>query len=142
MTQTLWEYTGMKWVRAKDGAIFGVCKGLANALDIPIGITRLLWVLSVFFLGAGVWLYLILGISLPREDKVAEAMEPYLLGVCAKISRRTQVEVGVVRFLAICLSLLSFGASLVGYIVLYFVLDEKDQKSPAAAKPSVPPSTT
>jgi phage shock protein PspC (stress-responsive transcriptional regulator) len=130
----------MKWVRAKDGAIFGVCKGVANALDISVGVTRLLWVLSIIFLGAGFWLYFILAISLPREDKTAEAMDAYLLGVCAKISKRSDVEVGVVRFLTICLSLLSFGATIVGYLVLYFVFDEKDQSS--ASKPSVPRSTT
>jgi phage shock protein PspC (stress-responsive transcriptional regulator) len=131
----------MRWVRAKDGALFGVCKGLARALDIPIGLFRIMWVLSIFFLGAGVGLYLILAISLPREDKTHEAMQPWLLGVCSKIAKRTYLEVGVVRFLTICLSLLSMGATVVGYIVLYFVLENKEPQS-SDSSPSVPPATT
>ena len=115
----------MKWVRAQDGAIFGVCKGLARAFEIPVGLFRLLWILSILFFGAGFWLYLLLAISLPREDKAVQAREPVLLGVCSKIAVRSQVEIGVVRFLTICLSLLSLGATVVGYVILYFVLAEK-----------------
>ena len=132
---------GMKWVRAKDGAIFGVCKGLARALDIPVGLFRLLWILSILFLGAGFWLYLILAVSLPREDKGVQALDSRFLGVCAKIALRSNLEIGVVRFLAICLSLLSMGATFVGYLVLYFVLEEK-KNYPSDNNASVPPLTT
>jgi len=131
----------MKWVRARDGAIFGVAKGIARTLDLPVGLTRLLWVLSVLFLGAGLGLYLILAISLPREDKAIEAIEPWLLGVCSRIALRTNLEIGIVRFLTICLSLLSLGATLVGYIVLYFVLDEKPAQT-SESKPTTPSATT
>ncbi len=131
----------IKWVRAKDGAICGVCKGLAHALDIPVGVFRLLWVLSVLFLGAGFWVYLLLAISLPREDKLVEALDPRFLGVCAKIAVRSNLEVGVVRFLAICLALLSMGATVVGYIVLYFVLDQGKTQS-SDSRPNNPRATT
>lgn len=133
---------GMKWVRAKDGAIFGVCKGLARALDIPVGVFRVLWILSILFLGAGIGLYLILAISLPREDKVVEALSPKLLGVCSKIARRTNIEVGVARFLAICLAFLSLGATVVGYIILYFVLNEAKPAQSSDNNPSIPRATT
>lgn len=126
----------MKWVRAKDGALCGVCKGIARSLDISTGLVRALWIFSVLFLGAGLWLYFILSISLPREDKITEARSPYLLGVCAAISKRTEMEVGVVRFLAICLALLSFGATIVGYIVLYFVMDKPQANS--SSNPETP----
>ncbi len=63
----------MKWVRAKDGAIFGVCKGLARTLDIPVEIFRLLWLLSILFLGAGIGLYLLLAICLPREEQTGRS---------------------------------------------------------------------
>ena len=131
----------MKWVRSKDGALFGVCKGLAKTLDIPVGIFRIIWILSVLFFGAGLGLYLILAISLPREDKIVEALDPRLLGVCCKIALRTDVEVGVVRFLTICLSLMSLGATVVGYVVLYFVLEDKATQS-SERKPSAPRATT
>lgn len=130
----------MKWVRANDGAICGVCKGLAKTLDIPVGLFRLIWICSVLFLGAGLLLYFMLAISLPREDKQVQALEPWLLGVCAKISLKTDLEVGIVRFLAISLSLLSMGATIVGYIVLYFVLDNKSYNSDN--KPTNPSATT
>ena len=120
----------MKWVRSKDGAIFGVCKGAAKALDIPVGALRLLWIFSILLFGVGLWLYFILAITLPREDKIVEAMEPWLLGVCAKVAIRTHIEVGLARFLAVCLLLLSLGTTVVGYLVLYFILDkDKDQSS-------------
>ena len=130
----------MKWVRANDGAIFGVCKGIARTLDIPVGLLRLIWILSVLFLGAGILLYLMLAITLPREDKAAEALQPWLLGVCSKIALRTDLEVGIVRFLAVSLSLISLGATVVGYIVLYFVLDNKSNYN-SDSKPSTPSAT-
>jgi len=131
----------MKWVRAKDGAIFGVCKGLARTLDIPVGVFRLVWILSILFFGAGIGLYLMLAISLPREDKAIEALDPWLLGVCAKIALRTDVEVGVVRFLTISFALMSMGAAVLGYVILYFIMDDtKTQRSESS--PSIPRSTT
>ncbi len=114
----------MKWVRARDGVIAGVCKGVARNLDIPVGVLRLVWLVGVLFFGAGLWLYIMLAISLPREDRVVQALNPMLLGVCSRIALRTHIEIGVVRFLTISLAFLSFGATVVGYIVLYFVLDQ------------------
>jgi len=131
----------MKWVRAQDGVIFGVCKGLAKTFDIQVGVFRLLWICSLLFFGAGLWLYLLLAVSLPREDKTVQALEPVILGVCSKIAVKTEVEVGVVRFLAITLGLMSMGATLVGYIVLYFVLDQKKSQT-SDSKPLTPPATT
>jgi phage shock protein C len=132
----------MKWVRAKDGAICGVVKGLARTLEIPVGVFRVIWLCSVIFFGAGFWLYIMLALSLPREDKTAEALQPWILGVCAKIAVRTDVEVGVVRFLAICLSLLSMGATLIGYFVLYFVMDDTTPSHNSDSRPNTPPATT
>jgi phage shock protein PspC (stress-responsive transcriptional regulator) len=131
----------MKWVRAKDGMLFGVCKGLARTFDVPVGLFRLAWLLSILFLGAGLGLYLLLAICLPREDKTVEALDARLLGVCAKIALRTDVEVGVVRFLATALLLLSFGACVVGYIVLYFVMDDQPRRQSSDRSAVTPPAT-
>lgn len=120
---------GLKWVRASDGAIFGVCKGVARALDLSVGIVRVLFILAVIFGGVGIGLYLLLAISLPREDKQEEAKKAILLGVCAEASRRANLEVGIVRFLTVCLTIMSCGATFVGYIVLYFVFQEKEAPS-------------
>lgn len=131
----------MKWVRSRDGALFGVCKGIANTLGISVGVFRLLWVFSVLFFGVGIALYLMLAISLPREDKAVQALEPWILGVCSRISLRTNLEVGIVRFLAISLAFLSFGATIVGYLILYFVMDESPRNHNSESKPSTPPAT-
>jgi phage shock protein PspC (stress-responsive transcriptional regulator) len=131
----------MKWVRAKDGAIFGVCKGLAKTLDLPVGIVRLCWLLSVLFLCVGAGIYILLAITLPREDKIVEAQEPWILGVCTKIAQRTEIEVGAVRFLAMAMAIMSGGGVLLAYLILYFVLDDKKIQS-SDAKPATPPSTT
>lgn len=131
----------MKWVRSSQGAIFGVCKGLAATLGISTGVFRLLWICSVLFFGVGIALYLMLAISLPREDKAVEALQPWLLAVCSKISLRTNLEVGIVRFLAISLALLSFGATIIGYFVLYFVMDDAPARVQSSeTKPSTPPA--
>ena len=132
----------MKWTRSKDGAIFGVCKGLAKTFEIPVGALRLLWILSVVFLGAGLWLYLIRAVSLPREDKAIEALDPWILGVCSKAAFRTGLEIGIVRFLAICLGIMSLGASIVGYVVLYFVFDDKKNQPSSDKSPTTPPAIT
>jgi phage shock protein PspC (stress-responsive transcriptional regulator) len=131
----------MKWVRSKDGVIFGVCKGLARTLDIPLGWFRLLWVFSLLFFGVGLGVYLMLAITLPREDKALQALDPWILGVCSRISIRTELDVGIVRFLAVSLSLLSLGATLVGYIVLHFILDRPANHN-SDNKPATPPATT
>jgi phage shock protein PspC (stress-responsive transcriptional regulator) len=130
----------MKWVRANDGAVFGVCKGIARTLDIPVGLLRLIWIISVLFFGAGILLYLMLAITLPRQDKAAEALQPWILGVCSKIALRTDLEVGIVRFLAVSLSLISLGATVIGYVILYFVLDNKPNYS-SDNKPNTPSAT-
>lgn len=130
----------LKWTRSADGAIFGVCKGVARTLDLPVGVLRLIWIASILMFGAGLWLYLALAIALPREDKIEKAKGSMILGVCSKISKRVDLEIGVVRFLAICLTFIGLGTTLIGYIVLYFVLDDKPTAS--AISPANPPSTT
>lgn len=132
----------LKWVKSSDGAILGVCKGVARALDLPTGIVRILWILAILFGGIGIGLYIMLAISLPREDRQDQALQPLFLGVCAKVAKRSQLEIGIVRFLAICLTFLSLGATLVGYIVLYFVFDDKSARHYSDNNPTSPSSRT
>lgn len=119
----------MKWTRAKDGMILGVCKGLARNLDIPVGLFRFIWLLSVLMFGIGLGIYILFAVSLPREDYTRDqAMKPMILGVCSRIAQKTDIEVGIVRFLAL-LSLLSMGATILAYIVLHFVLEKDESKT-------------
>ncbi|MBP9708768.1 MAG: PspC domain-containing protein, partial [Oligoflexales bacterium] len=45
-----------------------------------------------------------------------------ILGVCYRLSQRAQLPVGLVRFLTACLAIFSFGAVLVAYLVLFFLV--------------------
>lgn len=49
--------------------IAGVCAGVADYFDIDPAIVRLLWVLSVFAGGAGIWAYLVAWIIIPENPK-------------------------------------------------------------------------
>jgi phage shock protein PspC (stress-responsive transcriptional regulator) len=121
-----------RWTRSNVGALAGVCKGLSDALDIEVWIIRVIWLVAVLSFGTGVVLYLILAVALPRVDKLDHALDRKLLGVCARISKRYDIEVGVVRTTALVLLLMTFGAAVVGYILCYFLMPETDviPKSP------------
>ena len=130
----------MKWIRARDGALFGVCKGIARALEMPVGIVRLTWIACILLGGVGLGVYLLLAISLPREDKAYSALEPRLLGVCVKLAKKTSLEVGIVRFIALCLLFASLGLTSVLYLIGYFAMDDQDNVA-SRNKPSSPLST-
>lgn len=113
-----------KWVRSPEGILGGVCRGLAEQFGVDVWLVRLLWLFSMFFLGVGFLVYIAFWICLPRRDRLDTANEKMLLGVCARIGRRGDVETGVARLLAVFLIGTSLGAVVVGYILLYFLLPE------------------
>lgn len=56
-----------------DKIIAGVCGGIAKSLGIDSTIVRLLWaLLTLISFGAGVVLYIIAGILMPRDTDVYE----------------------------------------------------------------------
>ncbi|MGE0631078.1 MAG: PspC domain-containing protein [Pseudobdellovibrionaceae bacterium] len=114
----------LMWVRASDGMVGGVCKGLADSFGLPTWALRLAWLFLILWFGTGLLLYIICALSLPREDKIPAAMNGKILGVCAKLSKKLDVEIGVVRFIAICLLLGSAGVALFAYIIGAVVLSE------------------
>ncbi len=52
-----------------DQRIAGVASGLAEYLDIDVTLVRVLWILSIFFGGFGLLLYVILAIAIPVEPE-------------------------------------------------------------------------
>jgi len=115
------------WTRSANGKIFGVCEGLGRGLDIEPWILRLGWIFSVFIMGFGILLYILFTLALPIEGHEKEVQCPKLLGVCYRIHLKTGLEIGLVRFLCLLLGVSTFGATAIGYIILYFVLpDEED----------------
>jgi phage shock protein PspC (stress-responsive transcriptional regulator) len=113
-----------KWVRSPNGLLAGVCEGLGQSFGISPWLLRGLWLLSVCALGTGALLYVILAFCLPRADRLADAERKRVLGVCHAISQRSGIDVGAVRALAVMLAIASFGATVVGYVVLYFVMPD------------------
>lgn len=124
-----------QWVRAPDGALAGVCKGLGQSLGIKVGVLRVVWLVALLWFGTGLLLYCILAFCLPRSDKLDQALRGKLLGVCARISKRYQVEVGLVRTGFVLLALVTFGIAIIGYGLAYFLIpDQQDTlKSPSGA---------
>ncbi|MCB0341052.1 MAG: PspC domain-containing protein [Pseudobdellovibrionaceae bacterium] len=110
------------WLRAKDGKIAGVCAGVARALDVDVTLVRIAWFASIFFAFTGVLVYFVLAMALPREDLIAESQQPKVLGVCLRLARQYNVELGLIRVGALTLAILSFGGAALLYLVLHFVL--------------------
>jgi phage shock protein C len=115
----------IRFYRSNKGYLAGVCRGLAESFKMNATLLRILWLAAVCFYGFGLGLYIVLAISLPRQDQFEKAFNRRILGVCAKLSRKMKWEVGVVRSAAILLALGSFGFAILAYIVLYFSFEEE-----------------
>lgn len=114
-----------QWFRATDGLVAGVCQGVGRRLGVDPWLIRAAWLVSVLALGTGLLLYVVLAFCLPREDRLATAYDKRLLGVASRIARATGFEVGLVRTGVVLLGLASFGATVVGYFVLHFLIPDE-----------------
>ena len=117
------------WVRAEDGIIGGVCLGLARQFNLSPWLVRALWLGSATFFGTGIFLYIMCLVSFPRSDRLGSRHEKVIMGVCARIGKRGDIDVGLARLIGLFLLVFSFPVTIVGYIVLYFVLTENQNKS-------------
>ncbi|MGE0762423.1 MAG: PspC domain-containing protein [Bdellovibrionales bacterium] len=119
----------LRWVRlSNDKMVAGVASGLARQLDVDTWVIRLVWALSALItFGGSLLLYLACVIAFPRSDKADAAQKKMILGVCARIHQRGDIEVGLARLIALLLLVGTGGAALVGYIVLYFVLSKPNE---------------
>ena len=115
----------IRFYRSKKGLIAGVCSGFAESFDLNAVLVRVLWLGAVCFYFVGLGLYVVLAIALPRQEELDKAFNRRLLGVCGKLSKKMQWEVGLVRAAAIFLALGSFGFAVLAYIVLYFSFEEE-----------------
>lgn len=118
------------WVRSSNGQIAGVCRSIADRLGLDPFIVRVFWLISVFCFGTGVAVYMVLAIALPREDKLDNAANRKILGVCSRVAKRTHTDVGVVRAVALGLAVVSLGTMTLLYTVLWiaFKLAENDDQ--------------
>jgi phage shock protein C len=115
---------GNKWVRSKEGILAGVCEGVGKRFEIDPWVIRLFWMASVFLFGTGLLLYVVLAICLPREDELTQAYEKRVMGVCHRIAVNTGMEIGLVRTLTVFMGIATLGTTIMGYVILYFVVPE------------------
>lgn len=118
------------WVRENDGAIFGVCSGLAKRFEIDILLVRLAWVFSVFFFGFGLPAYIVLALSLPKEENLSKVQEPRVLGVASRFAKRFNLDIGLTRCLFLTALLCSGGSVFFIYILLHFIFPKNAINSP------------
>lgn len=111
-----------KWVRSDKGLIAGICQGLGERMGIDPILFRVMWVLSVCIFGLGLAFYLILWITLPTESKLLKAQEGKILGVCQRLGQRANVEIPLLRAIAVFTFISSCGSVLVVYGILHFIL--------------------
>ena len=111
-----------QWTRSNDGWLAGVCQGLGERFEINPNFLRLMWFISVLFFGVGLLFYFICAICLPLEGQEEEALKPRILGVCSRLSQRMDIDVGLVRVLAILIGLGSFGTTVIAYFIIHFIL--------------------
>ena len=116
-----------RWTRSDKGAVAGVCDGLGRALGIETWMLRVIWLVAILWFGTGLLLYLILAVCLPRVDKLDQALDGKLLGVCARIAKRYRIEVGLVRTAFVLMALFTFGAAILGYGLCYFLIPKTDE---------------
>ena len=112
----------IEFYRSDDGAIAGVCKGLAHRFSVDVALLRLIWIAAFLFAGSGFLFYIIFAISLPLESKLDRAYEPKILGVCSRFAKRAEIEVGIIRASACMLLIFSFGTATLGYFIAHFIL--------------------
>ena len=123
--------------RSPNAMVGGVCEGMANRYDLPVGLIRLSWLVSVLFFGTGALLYLLMWWIVPRADAVPleastwgldEAGHPQaplartevdrmFLGVCGGLARRWRMDPSLVRLGAVGLAIMSFGTSALIYLL-------------------------
>ena len=120
----------------KNGKIAGVCSGLSEYLNVDVSLIRLIWVIFTIFGGAGIFLYIIAALIIPRkfeneveiivdeedDNRLTRDMDnAVIFGVCAGIARHFNMDVSIVRIIFLLLGLY-FAAGIFLYIVLALIL--------------------
>jgi phage shock protein PspC (stress-responsive transcriptional regulator) len=57
--------------RSKDGSVLGgVCSGISERFKIDVSLVRILFLLALFGITIGFWIYVVLWIVLPEKSEV------------------------------------------------------------------------
>lgn len=114
-----------EWVKRGDGWVSGVFEGLGHKTGINPNAFRIMWLISLLLFGSGIFLYLLLVLVLPSEYGFYGYSRPKFLGVCYELSRRFNIDLGITRLLAVGSFILTGGAALLVYFILWIVLPEE-----------------
>lgn len=116
------------WVRSDKGWVAGVCRGLAERFDLnPMGV-RALWLVSILFFGFGFLFYFICALCLPVEGHEQSVQEPKFLGVCYRIAKKFDLDVGLLRILTVVIALGSVGTTMIAYVIIHFLIPKSEPK--------------
>lgn len=120
-----------------DRILAGVCGGIARYFAIDSTIIRVLTVLLMAFAGLSIWVYLILWIVMPEEERTTWAQQQRTEGQQRRLYRsRDRIIGGVVGGIAeycgwevvpmrlITLVLCCFGLPLIPYLILWMVIPQ------------------
>jgi phage shock protein C len=120
---------GRVWTRSSSGILAGVCKGIAQRLELDVLVVRFALIVSILCLGTGALAYIVLALSIPREDRLDKSFEPRILGVCAYFSKRFDFEPGLARAGALTALIFSAGTVFVVYLILWFIMPSREEWS-------------
>jgi len=121
----------------RNGKIAGVCSRFSEYLNVDVSLIRLIWVIFTIFGGAGIFLYIIAALIIPRkpeneveiivdeeddDNRLTRDMDnAVIFGVCAGIARHFNMDVSIVRIIFLLMGLY-FAAGVFLYIVLALIL--------------------
>ncbi len=127
-----------------DKVIAGVCGGLSESIGLDANIIRLIFVISIFFGLAGLWIYLALMFILPKnnlqkeiivdaeekmEKKPFKISRPWkdrmIAGVCSAIARYLKIDVSIVRITFVVMSFVS-GVGLILYLIFWIIFPNEE----------------
>ncbi len=115
-----------------NGAVAGVCAGLADYLGVDVVLVRLLWVVLSIFPGAiigGVIVYLAAWLIIPEGSAGADvphtsrltrsATDKKIAGICGGLAEYFGVDATPIRLLWVVLSI--FCGAVIGGVIAYLV---------------------
>jgi phage shock protein PspC (stress-responsive transcriptional regulator) len=120
----------------RNGKIAGVCSGLSEYLAVNVSLIRLIWVVFTIFGGAGIFLYIIAALIIPRksgneveiivddeDDKrlTRDMDNAVIFGVCSGIAKHFNMDISIVRIIFLLMGLY-FASGIFIYLVLALIL--------------------